>query len=294
MPDGRLECDAPDPAQCWRETHPLPSPMQSHAMAAYDGRLYVVAPDMKVFFTPLAADGSISPGESWRGEGDGIPTLPRRLDNYAAFGFDSKLFVLAGSGSPSVYVSQLAATGAPRQWQTTQNLPAAALLRGARVGAYKDFIYTVGGFDGTADRPAVHVGQLEVPGGCRGGENLNVPFTGGLSGARTALTYTGPALLTVSGVGRAAGQSFSDAFYVFADPNGTPTTPAHTNEFTLTINGRPAHDFMAGRQVPTFRQDHRYVFRIDAPAGPLTFGVGDGFPSDNGGSYRVGLCGGTP
>lgn len=293
-PDGRLECDAPDPLQCWRETRPLPNPMQSHAMVAYDGRLYVIAPDMRVLFTPLAPDGSVPPDENWRGEGDGIPMLPRRLDNYAAFGFDSKLFVLAGSGSPSVYVSQLAATGAPLQWQTTQNLPAAALLRGARVGAYKDFVYTVGGFDGAADRASVHVGQLEVPGGCRGGENLNVPFTGGTSGARTTLTYTGLATLTVSGVGRAAGQSFSDAFYVFADPNGTPTAPSHTNEFTLTINGRPAHDFMAGGQVPAFRQDHRYVFRIDAPPGPLTFGVGDGLPSDNGGSYRVGLCGGTP
>jgi parallel beta-helix repeat protein len=292
-PDGHLLCDEPDPAQCWRETQRLPNPMQAAGLAAYDGRLYVIAPDMRVLVIPLQPDGSIRDTEEWRGELLGVPMVPRQLDNFAVFGFDSKLFVLAGSGNPSVYVSQLSPNGAPGQWQTTLNLPPAALLRGARVGAYKDFVYTVGGFDGTTERAAVHVGYLEVPGGCRGGENLNVPFTAGVNGPRTTLTYTGPATLTISGVGRAAGQSFSDAFYNFADPNGTPITPTHTNEFSLTINGRPAHDFMAGRQVPAFRQDHRYVFRIDAPPGPLTFGVGDGFPSDNGGSYRVGLCGGT-
>ncbi len=287
QPDGHLACTDPDPARCWLETAPLPIPMQGHSLVAYDGRLYVLAPNGRVFFGPLRGDGTLGAwGES--------PGLPRPLDSYSAFATDAKLYVLAGSGTPSVYFAQLNPNGPPDPWQTTLNLPPAALLAGARVGAYKDFLYTVGGFDGTAERNVVHFGQLEIPGGCRGGENLSIPLNAGPNGGRTALTYDGLATVTISGVGQASGRNYSDAFYVFANSNGTPTTPTHPNEFVLTINGQPAHNFMANRQPPGFRQDHRYTFRINAPPGPLTFGVGDGFPSDNTGGYRIGLCGGTP
>lgn len=298
-PDGHLECTDPDPTKCWRETLELPEPMQSHSLVAYDARLYVIATDRryvgpnlenKIFFGPLKSDGSLG---SWA---EMTQRMPRELENYAAFATDSKLYLFAGTPStpsaPSAFVAPLTANGPTDPWQTTLNLPLAALLMGTRVGAYKDFVYTVGGFDGTTDKNVVYFGQLEIPGGCRGGENLNVPFNG--SGGRTSLTYDGLATITVSGVGQASGQNYSDAFYVFADGTGAPVTPTHPNEFVLTINGQPAHNFIKAQQAPGFRQDHRYVFRINAPPGPLTFGVGDGFPSDNTGSYRVGLCGGTP
>jgi parallel beta-helix repeat protein len=289
LPDGHLECTAPDPAQCFRETEGLPLPTQSHSVVIYESRLYVITTDGRFFHVPLNPDGTIPPA-AW-GE---FARVPRPLGSFAAFATDGKLYLLAGSGSPSVYFTQLGPNGAAGPWQTTLDLPPAALVAGARVGAEGDYVYTLGGFDGTADRKYVFVGRLEVPGGCRDGENLDAPFTSGLNGARSQLTYRGLATITVSGVGQASAQNYSDAFYVFAGAAGNPVTPTHTNEFALTINGRPAHDFIARRAVPAYRLDHRYTFRVNAPQGPLTFGVGDGFTSDNTGAYRVGLCGGTP
>jgi parallel beta-helix repeat protein len=297
LPDGHLECAETDPVQCWHETSPLPNPMQSHVLVAYDARLYVLATNRayvppgyenKIFFVPIKPDGSLG---DWA---EMEERMPREMDNYAAFATDNKLYLVAGAGTPSVYFAPISSSGALLSWQPTLNLPAAALLTGARVGAYGDFVYTVGGFDGTTEKNTVSVGQLDIPGGCRNGENMTALLKDGLNGARTKLTYTGPATVTVSGTGQADGLNYSDAFYVFADGNGTPSTPYHPTNFVLTINNQPAHSFIRNQQPPGFRHDHRYTFRINAPPGQLTFGVSDDKPSDNKGAYRIGLCGGTP
>ncbi len=62
----------------------------------------------------------------------------------------------------------------------------------------------------------------------------------------------------------------------------------------LSINGQHAENLIPGGKVPGYRHDHRYTFQIKAPAGQLSFGVGDIYTADNTGSYRIGLCGGTP
>lgn len=121
-------------------------------------------------------------------------------------------------------------------------------------------------------------------------EELEVPFSGGPNAVTTQNSYSGRVLITVSGTGRAAGRQLSDAFYLFTDEQGNTTAPRHPTDrynWLLWINGAHAERFIVGGQVPDYREDHVYTFEIEAPGGPLTFGIGDIGGRDNQGSYQV-------
>ncbi len=119
-------------------------------------------------------------------------------------------------------------------------------------------------------------------------EYIEVPFTGGPSAATTTKTYSGPIEIDITGVGQAAGASFSDSFYRFTDITGNEIDPVLANEFGLYINGEPAQNFFTSSQsIPSYSADNSYTLVIDAPGGPLTFGVGDGFTVDNTGAYEI-------
>lgn len=129
-----------------------------------------------------------------------------------------------------------------------------------------------------------------------GGESLVVPFDGGPQAVATANTYSGVVTVTVTGIGQASGTQFSDAFYLLTDHAGNPIIPYHpTSEYNwvLWINGQHAENLIEGQQVPVYRSDHSYTFRINAPGGKLTFGVGDIYTVDNAGSYSVSISDGT-
>jgi hypothetical protein len=131
-------------------------------------------------------------------------------------------------------------------------------------------------------------------------ETVTAPFTDGINAVSTINQYIGTVLITVSGTGQAAGEQWSDAFYVFANEAGEEFTgppglgidtggPWHTAAaWVLTINEKPAEDFIQGGVVPAYSASHEYSFQINVPElTVLTFGVGDGNGGDNTGSYVI-------
>jgi hypothetical protein len=121
-------------------------------------------------------------------------------------------------------------------------------------------------------------------------ETVIAPFAGGPSAVTTSNSYSGLTNLLVSGIGQAAGTSFSDAFYIFTDSNGNIIPPVFANEFGLFINNQIASNFFpAGQQKPAFSANHIYDFPINAPGGALTFGVGDVATGDNTGEFTITL-----
>lgn len=140
-----------------------------------------------------------------------------------------------------------------------------------------------------AARPAQEPVLGQVLGGAAK-EILTVPFVLGPAGVQTVNSYNGPTALAVMGVGQASGSQLSDAFYIFTDYAGNPVEPWHPTEFfnwTLWINGGPADSLV--NPIPPYNPEHVYVFAITAPAGPLTFAVGDAGTDDNSGEYQVGV-----
>lgn len=114
---------------------------------------------------------------------------------------------------------------------------------------------------------------------------LTAPFTGGATAVHTSQSYTGPMTITVSGTGQAQGTMHSDAFYIYTDANGNPVAPSHHSYATLCINGHPVDQFV--QPIPPYSSDHTYKLTINAPGGPLTFGVCDSILTDNSGSFTI-------
>ena len=114
---------------------------------------------------------------------------------------------------------------------------------------------------------------------------LTAPFTGGATAVRTSQSYTGPMTITVSGTGQAQGTMHSDAFYIYTDAHGNPVAPSHHTYATLCINGHPVDQFV--QPIPPYSSDHTYKLTINAPGGPLTFGVCDSILTDNSGSFTI-------
>ena len=115
---------------------------------------------------------------------------------------------------------------------------------------------------------------------------LTALFTGGPNAVQTAQSYSGPMSITVSGTGQAQGTLHSDAFYIYTDANGNAVAPSHHSYATLCINSHPVDQFVL--PIPPYSSDHTYKFTINAPGGPLTFGVcGDSVLTDNTGSFTI-------
>lgn len=112
-----------------------------------------------------------------------------------------------------------------------------------------------------------------------------VPFTGGPDAVQTTRSYSGPVTITISGTGQAQGTLHSDAFYIYADANGNTVAPSHHSYATLCINSHPVDQFV--QTIPMYRSDHTYKLTINAPGGPLTFGVCDSVLTDNTGSFTI-------
>ena len=116
-------------------------------------------------------------------------------------------------------------------------------------------------------------------------QNMSAPFTSGPYAVTTTHSYSGNVNIQVSGVGQASQTQYSDAIYRYTDNYGNPITPGHPSCWVLYINDLPISNFVS--VIPTYQSSHVYSFNINAPGGPLTFGVCDPDTSDNTGSYTI-------
>jgi len=120
-------------------------------------------------------------------------------------------------------------------------------------------------------------------------ETLTAPFVNGPNGATTTRSYTGNVTITVSGYGSSGGSQVGDAFYIFTDNSGNPSTPVHPADFhfSLCINNQSVNTFVP--QTPPYRSDHTYQFTISVGNSlqQLTFGICDTYTVDNSGSFSI-------
>ncbi len=110
------------------------------------------------------------------------------------------------------------------------------------------------------------------------------------TGVKTAHRYRGKTRLTIHGTGYAKGKQLSDAFYIYTDEHLHAIQPLHDDGIgaILFINNQPADNFIQGA-IPAYnaQSDHSYTFSINAPAGQLTFSVGDCKADNNKGTYSI-------
>jgi len=128
----------------------------------------------------------------------------------------------------------------------------------------------------------------------RAGEILYAPFND-QSGVATEGLYSGDVWVTVSGLGQALGDAYSDAFYTRLVTSGV-TTPTRLGFWDLAVDSSPING--SGSQeasnkivgtVPAYDKSGVYSFQVNAGAAPshLYFGVDDQIYSDNAGAYTV-------
>jgi len=107
-------------------------------------------------------------------------------------------------------------------------------------------------------------------------------FTSGL--------YSGEIELVISGTGQAGGQDYSDAFYLYAHPDGTPYEPPITEHFDLEIDGQRAI-YILGLldNPPPFSADHVYrvTYDVGAESRQIQFRISDEIVDDNQGAFKV-------
>ena len=117
-------------------------------------------------------------------------------------------------------------------------------------------------------------------------ETVTVSFTD-YQAVTTTENYTGELLIVVSGIGKASGSDFTDAFYRFTDNNILLETPVSANEFGLEIDGGIASTLL--ESVPEYALDHVYIFSYDVgeEARPVGFRIADGALQDNTGEFII-------
>ena len=116
---------------------------------------------------------------------------------------------------------------------------------------------------------------------------LTVPFIN-TNGVTSVQSYTGPTTITVSGTGQAQGKQFSDAFYLYANGKGQATSPVHSKgNGSLCIDSKPIDNYV--QTIPTYNPEHTYTITLNAPGGPIKFGVCDAPANfgDNTGSFTI-------
>ncbi|MEK9145732.1 MAG: hypothetical protein AAB339_09000, partial [Elusimicrobiota bacterium] len=129
----------------FRQMESLPASRESHAMAAWGGRLYVIAgfdgsPKSTVWWAPVFLDGSLG---AWS-ETTSLPTARHR---HAALAWQGRLFVSGGespiSAQSTVYQADIRADGSLGSWSTAASLPSAR--SGHAMAVSSGALYVAGG-----------------------------------------------------------------------------------------------------------------------------------------------------
>ncbi len=118
-------------------------------------------------------------------------------------------------------------------------------------------------------------------------------------GAETSGTYHGKILVTVSGVGQALADDYSDAFYLLPGPDSGTSTPTRPGFWDLAFGASPilgdgsqeATNALVGA-LPAYSSDNVYTFELDTGSSiptHLYFGVDDQIYTDNAGAYTIAI-----
>jgi hypothetical protein len=96
-----------------------------------------------------------------------LPVLENGLYGYSSFELNGYLYTVGGNLNTSYY-AQILADGSLAAWKPTTALPATRLY--TRAGAYHNFVYVAGGYDGASFFKTVYYGPLaaKVGGGVTG------------------------------------------------------------------------------------------------------------------------------
>lgn len=131
----------------------------------------------------------------------------------------------------------------------------------------------------TADSASISVGSAT--------EMLIVPFDRA-EATTTELDYQGMVQLQISGSGQAAGNSSSDAFYLFTDEAGEPRDPPETEMFDLEIDGERAI-YQIASDLPAYNPDHVYsvYYNVGSTARRIAFRISDDVVGDNSGQFTI-------
>ncbi|MBI4346337.1 MAG: right-handed parallel beta-helix repeat-containing protein, partial [Elusimicrobia bacterium] len=145
----------------------LPAGRRSHAMAAWNGRLYVtggkdsaIADRAEVFSAPVNADASAGP---WVTEANPLPVV---LSYHAMSAWNGRLYVsggFSGGAQNAVYSAPLNANGTVGSW-TTEGTALPAARYGHAMSAWNGRLYVTGGNDGSNPQAAVYSAPLNADG----------------------------------------------------------------------------------------------------------------------------------
>lgn len=122
-------------------------------------------------------------------------------------------------------------------------------------------------------------------------ETLMVPYDK-LEATTSIRQYSGLVTLEISGTGKAAGSSYSDAFYLYTDEKGSPYQIPLTEAFDLEIDGQRAIAALGVRHNPPYYStQHRYTVTYDVGIRSRTiqFRISDSYVVDNTGSFQISI-----
>lgn len=121
-------------------------------------------------------------------------------------------------------------------------------------------------------------------------ETLTVPFDDD-SPTLTTRQYRGRVRLFIEGTGQAAGNAYSDAFYLYTDDAGRPLAEPQTEMFDLEIDGQRAIIALGLQDDPPpfDPENHLYAVIYDVEDDPrqIAFRIADYSVGDNSGAFTI-------
>ena len=124
-------------------------------------------------------------------------------------------------------------------------------------------------------------------------DKVTVPYTK-LEPTCTQFDFQNRVILDIEGTGQAAGDDWSDAFYLYTR-NGEPLNEPLTEMFDLEIDGdRAIYTLGLEDNPPTYNPEHSYSVSYDVGETPrkICFRISDSNVGDNSGAFHITIVAG--
>ncbi|RJP43100.1 hypothetical protein C4587_03020, partial [Candidatus Parcubacteria bacterium] len=226
----------------WKYTTALPSSFDSHGAAGYNGFVYTIGggPSSTVRFAQAVGDGTLG---AW----SNTSPLPGAIQHQGVEVYNGYLYSIGGTpqgggATTTVNFAQINATGSVEAWANTIPLPSALSQPGSAV--YNDFLYIVGGNDGSNVTSTVRFAQLNTTGSI-GSWTSTTPLPSALDSIRGS-TFAENGYLYVAGGGDG---SFATSTVLRASINATGSVNAWTATTALPSSTLRSFAFADGGLV---------------------------------------------